>query len=161
MGTICYSITDSELPYCHFMASTRVKTAVEIRLDGCNLDGNDIREVFSVRRDCTLIATYHINGTEDIPRALESLGDAIMAGTDYVDIPCNLPDESRKWLISLALNKGCRIIISYHNYRGTDPLETLLEIGRKAFGEGADIVLIIGENAPVFVCRKRRRGDQA
>lgn len=143
MGTICYSITDSELPYCHFMASTRVKTAVEIRLDGCNLDGNDIREVFSVRRDCTLIATYHVDGAGDVPRALELLGDAIMAGTDYVDIPCNLPDESRKWLISLALNKGCRIIISYHNYHGTDPLEKLLEIGRKAFGEGADIVKIV------------------
>ena len=131
------------MPYCHFMASTRVSTAVEIRLDGCSLTEEEIREIFSVKRSCTLIATHHVKSSGEIPGAVEKLSAAIMAGADYADIPCDFPDESRRWLISLALNKGCRIILSYHNFTGTDSLEELVATGKKSLCEGADIIKIV------------------
>lgn len=143
MGTICYSITDAGFPYCHFMASTRTNVAVEIRLDGCDLDEGEIREIFSVKRSCTLVATCHADSREEVPSAVEKLSAAIIAGADYADIPCDFPEESRKWLISLALNKGCKIILSYHNYSGTDSFGELVAVGEKALCEGADIIKIV------------------
>ncbi len=125
------------------MASTRVNIAVEIRLDGCELDEEEIRELFSVKRNCSLVATCHADSREEIATAVEKLSAAIMAGADYADIPCDFPEESRKWLISLALNKGCRIILSYHNYSGTDSLEELVAVGKRSLCEGADIIKIV------------------
>lgn len=142
MGILCYSLKDVGAAYCHFLAQTRAGSAVEIRLDSCRLEKKQIQELFSTPRLAKLVATCHAELPSQVEDAAEKLTAAILAGADYVDIPLDFPESTRQWLISLALNKGCQIILSYHNYSITESLEKLKEIARDAFCQGADIVKI-------------------
>ena len=143
MGTICYSLKGATYNYAGFMATTRRGAAVEIRLDSCLMDDDQIKDVFSTRRPSKLIATCHTSDDLAPEDAAELLTIAILAGTDYVDVPTYFPEPTRKWLMTLALNKGCKIIVSYHNRTFTDSYEDLEKIARSAFLEGADIVKIV------------------
>lgn len=143
MGTICYSLKGASSNYANFMASTRRGTAVEVRLDSCLMDDDQLREFFSSPRHSQVIATCHTNEDLSIEDATELLTIAILSGADYVDIPTYFPEKTRKWLMNLALNKSCKVIVSYHNRTNTDPVETLEAIARAAFYDGADIVKIV------------------
>lgn len=143
MGDICYSLKEASNNYAGFMAYTRRESAVEIRLDSCLLDDDQLKELFSSQRHSKLIATCHLSGDMGLEDATELLTLAILSGADYVDIPLDYPQNTRKWLINLALNKNCGVIISYHNNSSTDKLETLEAIAQSAFYEGADIVKIV------------------
>lgn len=143
MGLICYSVGKVESFYCKFMAQRRPGSAVEVRLDLCHFDEEQIKDIFSTTRDSDLVAAAHIGKDYDRQTALRQLSAAILAGADFVDISLDLDKASRQWLISLALNKGCRIIISYHNYSSTPAAEQLRSVADAAFCEGADIVKIV------------------
>ena len=143
MGRICYSLRDASRNYCLFMAATRRGALVEIRLDACDFDEDDIRAIFSCERQAALIATYHISLPSQVETASKRLTAAILAGADYVDIPSEFPDNSRQWLMNLAMNRGTRIILSYHNYARTEPLPQLLQTARQLHSAGADIIKIV------------------
>jgi len=143
MGTVCYSITDAGFSYCLFMAQTRVGCAVEIRLDGCFLSEDDIKDLFSAKQRCPLIATFHVDNNHTLEDAVQALSTAVISGAEYVDIDINWPEQTKKWLINLALNKSCRIIGSFHDYSGTESVDKLIEIGKRAQYFGADIVKIV------------------
>lgn len=143
MGTLCFSLKEASYNYTGYMVSTRRDAAIEIRLDSCLMDDDQLREIFSLRRNSVLIATCHTTDDVTVEEATELLSLAILAGADYVDIPTYYPEKNRKWLMNLALNKGCKLIVSYHNRVATDSLETLEAIARSAFLEGADIVKIV------------------
>ena len=143
MGRICYSLNHVEKDYCLFMAATRSDAAVEIRLDGCDFDEDDVREIFSEERQAQLIATFHISLPSQVEEAARMLTAAILAGADYVDIPLDFPEPSRLWLRNLAMNHGCRVILSYHNYNATDTSQRLLFLAEQARREGADIIKIV------------------
>ena len=143
MGRICYSLKQVGKEYCRFMAATRSGAAVEIRLDECDFDEDDIREIFSEKREAQLIATCHISLPSQLDEAVRSLTAAILSGSDYVDIPIDYPETTRRWLMNLAMNRGCRVILSYHNYSATDTPERLLALAEQARCEGADIIKIV------------------
>lgn len=143
MGRICYSLKDASTDWCKFLAASRSGEAVEIRLDECDFDEDEIREIFSYPRKAQLIATCHASLPSQVGEAAEKLTTAILAGTDYVDIPLDFPQNSKLWLLNLALNHGTRTILSWHNYSNTDPLPRLREIAAQALREGADIVKIV------------------
>ena len=143
MGRICYSLKDAGTQWCKFQAATRSGSAVEIRLDTCGFDEDDIRDVFSCQREAQLIATCHVSLPSQVEEAAEKLTAAILAGTDYVDIPLDFPENSKQWLMNLALNHGTRVILSWHNYTHTEPLPRLRQIASQALREGADIVKIV------------------
>lgn len=143
MGRICYSLKDVDKGYCIFLSSLRPEDAVEIRLDACELDEEDIQEIFSTRYRAQLIATCHISLPSQAEDAARKLTAAILAGADYVDIPLDFPERSRLWLTSLAMNKGTRVIVSFHNHTDTEPLPRLEQIARQALQEGADIIKIV------------------
>lgn len=143
MGRICYSLKEASKHWCRFLAATRKGAAVEIRLDLCDFDEEDIREFFSCDRAAALIATCHVSLPSQVEAAAEKLTAAIIAGTDYVDIPLDFPENSKQWLLNLALNHGTRVILSWHNYSSTDPLPRLRRIAAQALHEGADIVKIV------------------
>lgn len=149
MGLICYSLKGASNTYCNFMAHTRSGAAIEIRLDDCMLDDEQLNELFSMERRSQLIATFHIESPSQMEEATNKLTSAILSGADYVDIPLDWPEHSRKWLISLALNKDCKIILSHHNYKITEPLKELVGIAQDAFYQGADIVKVV-----TTACRK-------
>jgi len=143
MGKVCYSLSKATVNNCNFMVHTRGDQAVEIRLDLCGLDDEDIKEIFSRKRSTTLIATYHTNLPSEDEQACEALITAILAGTDYVDIDFFMPKEKREFLTSLAFSRGSKVIISYHDNKGTKPTETLVEVVQTAVRYGADIVKVV------------------
>ena len=143
MGILCYSLKRAELDYCRFMAATRTGAAVEIRLDECDFEEDDVRTLFSEPRQALLIATCHVSLPSQVDEAAKLLTAAILSGTDFVDIPLDFPDASRRWLMNLALNRGCKVILSYHNYNATDTPERLRELALQARTEGADIIKIV------------------
>jgi 3-phosphoshikimate 1-carboxyvinyltransferase len=143
MGRICYSLKEVSRNYCLYLAATRKGAFIEIRLDQCDFDEEDIRDIFSCPRVTKLIATYHISLPSQVESAARRLTTAILAGADYVDIPVEFPENSRQWLMSLALNHGTRVILSYHNYTRTDPLPRLQETAEQLRLCGADIVKIV------------------
>ena len=143
MGRICYSLKEASRNYCRFMAATRTGAFIEIRLDQSDFDEEDIRAVFSCERVAKLIATYHISLPSQVETAARRLTTAILAGADYIDIPVEFPENSRQWLMNLALNHGTRVILSYHNYTRTDSLPRLQEMAEQLRQAGADIVKIV------------------
>lgn len=143
MGRICYSLKDTGVDWCKFLAASRPGAAVEVRLDECDFDTDEIRDIFSCQRKAELIATCHVSLPSQVAEAAEKLSAAILAGADYVDIPLDFPENSKQWLLNLALNHGTRIILSWHNYTNTEPLPRLREIASQALREGADIVKIV------------------
>ena len=143
MGRICYSLKEVSRNYCLFLAGTRTGAFVEVRLDECDFDEEEIRDIFACERVTKLIATYHISLPSQVESAARRLTTAILAGADYVDIPMEFPENSRQWLMNLAMNHGTRVILSYHNYTRTDPLPRLQEIAEQLRRSGADIVKIV------------------
>ena len=143
MGILCYSLKRAGLDYCRFMAATRSGCAVEIRLDECDFDEEDVRTLFSEQRQALLIATCHVSLPSQVDEAAKLLTAAILSGTDFVDIPLDFPTATKRWLINLALNRGCKVILSYHNYNATDTPERLRELAGQARTEGADIIKIV------------------
>ena len=143
MAKVCISIRDIDSIYCKFMAETRRDEVLEIRLDKCGFSEQEIKDVFSSQREAALLAAYPCRLATEREDAINALSTAILAGADLVDIETSLPEDSRRWLSSLAMNKFCKTIYSYHNRHHTNPIEDLRTIVRKAFAEGADIVKIV------------------
>lgn len=143
MGIICYSLIHASYSYCDYMAASMKGAAVEIRLDKCDLTDEEIHALFSRERDSLLLATCHSEKPSEEEEAARKLSAAIIAGADYVDIPLASPEPSRKWLMNLALNHGCKVIMSYHDHVDTDDTEALLSKARQALCEGADIIKIV------------------
>lgn len=143
MGTVCYSLRNVCPLFCIFMAQTRDDNAIEIRLDKCRFSIDDIKEIFSTERNSSLIATYRCQLPSQVSKAVEALSAAILAGADYVDLDIQFPEPSRSWIVSLALNKGCKLITSYHDFKHTGTLQELKSIAERAYLTGADIVKIV------------------
>lgn len=143
MGKVCYSLSKATVNNCNFMVHTRGDQAVEVRLDLCDLDEDDVKEIFSRERRTSLIATYHAKLPSEYERATEALITAVLAGADYIDLDFFFPKEKREFLTNLAFSKGCKVIISYHNYQGTDSIGELERIVGTANSYGADIVKVV------------------
>lgn len=139
---ICYSLKDCDSVYCKFMLETRQNSAVEVRLDSDALTADDVRDIFSYPRKAVAVASFVKTDGKSSEDAVEKLSAAIIAGADFVDIGLWLPKKSREWLITLALNRGCRTILSHHDFSCTPGLDFLRSTVEKAFLEGADIVKI-------------------
>ncbi len=119
----------------------------EIRLDHTNLTRIETVLLFRSKRD--LIATCRLSelSEEDCRRRLQW---ALMAsrikkskGKRYLDIEFDAPGPYRDELISMAKKRGFKVIISYHNYSGTDSYERLSEIVSKSKELNADIVKVV------------------
>jgi small-conductance mechanosensitive channel len=128
MAKVCISIRDIDSIYCKFMAETRRDEVLEIRLDKCGFSEQEIKDVFSSQREAALLAAYPCRLATEREDAINALSTAILAGADLVDIETSLPEDSRRWLSSLAMNKFCKTIStvppyalisdSFQNWRG-------------------------------------------
>lgn len=143
MGLICYSLKRVTPFFCIYMAETRADHAIEVRLDLCDFFEEQIKDIFSTKRRSILVAAGHISSEWDEETAVRQLSAAILAGADCVDIGLEMSVESRNWLMSLAMNKGCLTILSYHNYKYTPATEELVKIADSAYQTGADMVKIV------------------
>ncbi|MDD3990504.1 MAG: type I 3-dehydroquinate dehydratase [Bacteroidales bacterium] len=142
---ICLSIKESGLAKVQEALSK--SNLAEIRLDHTNLTRIETVLLFRNKRD--LIATCRLY---DLPEeeCRRRLLWAIMAsrikkskGKRYLDIEFDAPSSYREELVSMAKKRGFSIIISYHNYSGTDSFERLSEIVNLSADMGADIVKVV------------------
>jgi 3-dehydroquinate dehydratase I len=134
---ICTSLMESSIPAlrealdgCAF---------AEIRLDALRADEAQIAALFASGKK--LIATMRPGRHSDEERAA-ALGAAIRAGAAYVDVELDAREELRRRVIGAARGKGCRVIVSHHDERGTPPRGELLRIAARCFEAGADVAKI-------------------
>ena len=110
----------------------------EIRLDLCPLDDDDIEALFS-ESDVPLIATCRIADTG----AERKLRVAIEAGAKYVDLEM----EAAPWM-GRSIRQACHqwgsvLIRSYHDFKGTPPIDSLISMLEKCRSFGGEIVKIV------------------
>ena len=150
MFSYCHCLSDVDLAYCvSYRKFLQKKDLVELRLDLLDFDADLVKEYFRQTKGWDSIATFRLPEeededffAEDLSEAVQLLTTAIMAGAAYVDIGDDYPDKERDWLITLALNYHCGIIISHHNYYGVQPVSELKAVAARCFALGADLVKI-------------------
>lgn len=124
---------------------------VEIRLDRCTLDDEEIISCFE--SDVPAVATCRVSEVMAADPSLseiraasiceERLCKAVRAGARYVDVEVEAPKFMSKRVKACALEYGSIFIKSYHDFSGTPAFEDLREIVEKCIRIGADIVKIV------------------
>lgn len=137
---ICVSIAERTVEGC-IKALAGLELA-EIRMDAIEvheLGGDGIRRIFSQPK--MLIATCR-PGIRDEEQRRGALANAIDCGAAYVDIEVESDDGLKNDIAARARRKGCKVIVSYHDYKKTPPSEELRQIVEWCFQSGADIAKI-------------------
>ncbi|TCN70183.1 type I 3-dehydroquinate dehydratase [Acetobacteroides hydrogenigenes] len=109
----------------------------EIRIDLLGLTKDEVAAVF--RSHPNLIATCRPD-TMGIEAQRELLLTAIESGAAYVDMEVEAPSSFKKEMVEGAHAKGCKVIVSYHNYTDTPDKETLQSMMVEMMDDGADIL---------------------
>ena len=150
MFSYCHSLSDVDFAYCvSYRRFLGKKDLAELRLDLLDFDADTVKDYFLQTKGLPSVATFRLSEEEDeeyaaekLARAVRMLSAAVMAGAAYIDIDLEFPENERDWLITLALNYHCGIIVSYHNYYGVQSVSELRAIANRCFALGADIVKI-------------------
>ncbi|MDD8020159.1 MAG: type I 3-dehydroquinate dehydratase [Acidobacteriota bacterium] len=111
----------------------------ELRLDKASLTLDEIKQLFSL--PLNLIVTCRPGSMSEENRK-QYLLEAICCGAKYVDLEIESPAAFKQDVISQAREKGCLVILSYHNYQESPPAIELNRMVKKCFREGADIAKI-------------------
>ncbi len=135
---ICVSVQERDFNKCkEILAGCNM---AELRGDLCNFTTPQIEEL--VQMHSNLLYTHRICNSS-LPVAMEQVTAAIKKGVKYVDIEIEAPVDYLEYIKSYARVNGCTLIVSYHNFEGTqslDELKTIYDICRR---KGADIVKIV------------------
>lgn len=134
---ICVSLAEQTAEDC-IKALEGIEFA-EVRLDRMDVTPADIEKIFSVHSN--LIATCR-PGRQDRDTRLAFLAAAIQTGAAFVDIEVEADEEFKNAIRKAAREKGCRVIVSYHNYEKTPGQPELVQIVRSCFDSGGDIAKI-------------------
>lgn len=135
---ICVSVQEKDFEKCReILSGCRM---AELRGDLCGFTTQQIGEL--VNGHPNLLYTHRIAGSS-LETAREQVTAAIMKGAKYVDIEIEAPVDYLDYVKSYARANGCRLIISYHNFEGTQSLEELKMIHDICRRKGADIVKIV------------------
>ncbi|MCX5807634.1 MAG: type I 3-dehydroquinate dehydratase [Proteobacteria bacterium] len=111
----------------------------EIRMDRMILAPEDIADIFS--QPVTFVATCR-PGTLDDQKRKAYLIAAIEAGAKYVDIEVESDIAFKRDILEKAGSKGCKVIVSFHDFEQTPANVKLRQIAALCFSEGADIAKI-------------------
>lgn len=119
----------------------RLKTTpmAEIRIDLLGLNKDEVAAVFSSHPN--LIATCRPD-TMGLEAQRHLLLTAIHSGAAYVDVEVEAPSSFKREMVEAAHAKGCKVIVSYHNYTETPSREALQGIMVEMVEDGADILKI-------------------
>ena len=112
---------------------------VEIRADLLNFSDSEYRELISSSAKavftCRKSEEYSLNRKSLFSMALEM-------NVEYIDLEIESVEELLEWLKSEVEEKETELILSYHNYEFTPPIEELLRILKYCFKLGADVAKI-------------------
>ncbi len=134
---ICVSVQERSLQGC--LDIIKDVPMAEIRADLCKLTIQELEKV--VESHPNLIITCRI-ANSSIEYAREQIITAIRKGAKYVDIEIEAPVDYLEYVKTYAQVNGAKVIISYHNYEGTQSIEELELIADICKRKGADIVKI-------------------
>ena len=135
---ICVSVIEKDISKIISVAHSA--EMAEIRIDLCGMDEKAVADVFS-QITVPTIATCRPEFCDDEKRA-KLLKTAILSGATYVDVEIESQENFKKEILNFAHEKGCKCIISYHNYEETPPRQKLQEIIDTCFSQGADVAKI-------------------
>lgn len=133
----CVSIAESG--FNNILENIKGVEMAEIRLEKADLTSSQISKLFETHSN--LIATCRAEGLTN-SRRLQILKTAIDSGAAWIDIEIESEDAYLEELRNYAKAKGCRVIISYHNYEKTPDNERLNQILIDSVNKGADLVKI-------------------
>lgn len=139
LSKICVSVAGNTLS--EIKAVLTKYDFAEIRLDLCNIDNNEIQQLFATQNK-QFIATCR-QGKYTVNERLQRLTTAIQSGAAYVDIEADEPEDYQNQLIDTAKRMGCKIIMSHHNFENTPDSCELDKIIAKCRSFGADIVKMV------------------
>jgi 3-dehydroquinate dehydratase-1 len=134
---ICVAISDKNPENC--LKILDIVEMAEIRLDLTEFGKKETEKVFA--HPATTIATCRPDKMGSV-KQLELLSTAINAGANYVDIEIEAEKQQQEAIIKIARNKGCKVIISYHNFTETPGLRELYTIVDRCYEMGADVAKI-------------------
>lgn len=137
---ICVSIAEKTADGC--IRALRGLELAEIRIDALEPSEQSpekIRRIFS--QPLKLIATCRPGQIPDNERKSLLLA-AVECKAAYVDVEVDSPDGFLKEVVGKARAAGCKVIISYHDYRKTPSASELERIAEWCFESGADIAKI-------------------
>ncbi len=92
----------------------------ELRLDLIKPDYEEMKQLFS--KNGKIIATHRDDGSNE---SMDYLKKAVDLGAWYVDIEFERDSAYKKELIDYASSRGCKVILSYHNFSFTPGFEEL------------------------------------
>ena len=134
---ICVSLGKTSIQKIKKVA--RDNDIVEVRLDLNDFTLRDIGEIFETSGN--LIVTFRPGVKENSLRK-KYLIAAIISGAAYVDIEIDMNVEIRQEIVETARSKGCKIIISYHNFMETPEEKSLARTVKNIFSVGGDIAKV-------------------
>jgi len=135
---ICVSIAEPTLDDC--LTAIKGLEMAEVRIDKTALSLVDIKQLFA--EPVKLVATCRPGQRPDEER-LAALLAAIEAGAAFVDLEVDAPEALRDAVIAAARKKGCKVIVSYHNFSETPLRHYLVQVIEDCFDRGADIAKVI------------------
>ena len=134
----CVSISSLPLPRVREIVANA--DMAEIRLDLLRPAEDELAALFSTYGK-KMIATCRAGYYDDKAR-IDLLKAAIDAGCGYVDLEIDASCAFLDTLIPYAKAKGCKVILSYHNFEATPDTEALELVVMEATACGADVVKI-------------------
>ena len=135
---VCVSVQEKDFAKCREILSTA--GMVELRGDLCGFSESLVGEL--VQMHPNLLYTHRIAGSTR-QKAYNCMVEAIKKGARYVDVEIEAPVDYLEQIKAYARVNGCTLIISYHNFEGTQSLEELQTIYDICRRKGADIVKIV------------------
>ncbi|MBE6224506.1 MAG: 3-phosphoshikimate 1-carboxyvinyltransferase [Bacteroidales bacterium] len=135
---ICVSVQEKDFTKCREILKS--SPMVELRGDLCGFTAAQTAEL--VQMHPNLLYTHRIAGSS-LETAYSCMVEAIKKGAKYIDIEIEAPVDYLEQIKSYARVNGCTLIISYHNFEGTQSLQELQTIYDICRRKGADIVKIV------------------
>lgn len=135
---ICVSVQEKDFAKCREILKN--SPMVELRGDLCGFTAAQVGEL--VQMHPNLLYTHRI-AESPLETAYSCMVEAIKKGARYIDIEIEAPVDYLEQIKSYARVNGCTLIISYHNFEGTQSLQELQTIYDICRRKGADIVKIV------------------
>ena len=134
---ICTSIQHKTLEEILTLLDDPFVEMAEIRLDLCDLDLDQIRELFE-NCEKPLIATCR-SGKD----AAAKMKTAVEAGARYLDLDISAPVELSQQFQKLCRKAGTELIRSFHDFEGTPDLQYLRQVESRCRRYGAEIAKVV------------------
>ncbi len=113
----------------------------EIRLDLCDFDRRQVKEIFSSHDN--LIATYR-KGEETLEYRDSIIKTAVAYGAAWLDLDMDYNDDGYiSGLKDFCSGYNTKLILSVHNYNETPPIEKIKAYIQKANNLNADLIKLV------------------